>query len=130
MAGQLRPDAELVICVFDCALLCQSEALCNGPRLDGDFHPGESVELKVASFDDHGPVIGEVEAEWSKGGPRPRPFIPPERKATPPPKVSCHQGPCLGTRAPPRAKGTKLTIAKAPAGQFGTGGGLVRGLTA
>ncbi len=85
---------------------------------DVTLKPGESVELKVRAFDDHGRLIGEVEAEWRTAGPRP-PVFPVGAKAPPPPKVKLPPRALAGELSVIKGKGTKLTIAKAPAGQFG-----------
>jgi outer membrane protein assembly factor BamB len=83
---------------------------------DVTLHPGESVDLKARTYDDHGHLIGEAAVEWSLAGMRPPEGLPPPAAgAKPAPPAPALQGE-LSARS---GASTKLTVAKAPPGQFG-----------
>jgi outer membrane protein assembly factor BamB len=74
---------------------------------DVALDPGESAQFKVRAFDDHGRFLREVPAQWSLAGPLPPEGVVPQPGQKPPP--------LQGTISPEG----KLTVAKAPPGQFG-----------
>jgi outer membrane protein assembly factor BamB len=76
------------------------------------LHPGDSFELKARAYDDHGRLIGPVKAEWSLAGPLLPEGIKPPPDSQPPPALKAE----LSDKA---GESTKVTIAKAPPGQFG-----------
>jgi outer membrane protein assembly factor BamB len=81
------------------------------------LEPGESTQFKVRAFDDHGHFIREVPAQWSLAAPLPPAGVTPPPGAKPP----ALQGEISSTG--------KLTVAKAPPGQFGMVVAKTEGLT-
>ena len=79
--------------------------------------PGESAQFKVRAFDDHGRFLQEVPAQWSLTGPLPPAGVAPQPGQKPPP--------LQGSISPTG----KLTVAKAPPGQFGMVVAKAEGLT-
>jgi outer membrane protein assembly factor BamB len=80
------------------------------------LQPGESAELTARAFDDHGRLIGETKVTWSLAGMRPPEGAPSPAPGTssPPPAPAL-----LGELSAKEGTTTKVTVAKAPPGQFG-----------
>jgi outer membrane protein assembly factor BamB len=96
---------------------------------DVSLHPGDSVELKARAFDDHGRLIGEVAADWSLAAAAP-PVFPIGMEAPKGPPKKGPPKPLAGELSAAKGATTKLTAAKAPAGQFGRVLAKFGGLTA
>jgi outer membrane protein assembly factor BamB len=96
---------------------------------DVELTPGKSVELKARAFDDHGRLLGEVKVDWSLAGPLPPVFgigFPPQPKPAQPPAAP---PPLQGVLSAKAGMTTRLTVAKAPPGQFGRVVATLNGLT-
>ncbi|HLJ97127.1 MAG TPA: PQQ-binding-like beta-propeller repeat protein [Gemmataceae bacterium] len=84
------------------------------------LEPGQSMQFLVRAFDDHGRFLRDVQAEWSLAGPLPPAGV------TPPPGAKPATPPPLQGEISPAGK---LTVAKAPPGQFGMVVAKAQGLT-
>ncbi|HEY7313205.1 MAG TPA: PQQ-binding-like beta-propeller repeat protein [Gemmataceae bacterium] len=91
--------------------------------------PGQSVTLKALAYDDHGRLIGEVNAEWSLAGPLP-PQFPIGMPAPKPPKGAAPPPAMKGTLSSDSGTTTKLTVGGNPPAQFGRVVAKANGLTA
>jgi hypothetical protein len=86
---------------------------------DVELVPGETVGFTARAFDDHGRLLGEVKADWSLTGMRP-PVFPIGSPPQPKPKEAPKPPPDLkGELSTKNGTTTRLTVAKAPPGQFG-----------
>ncbi len=80
------------------------------------LHPGETIDLSVRSFNNHGQLLGEAKADWSLAPMRsPEGAPPPAKGSTPPPTPPVLKG-ALSEK---NGSATKLTADKAPPVQFG-----------
>ena len=84
------------------------------------LEPGQSAQLKARTFDDHGRLLREVQAQWSLSGPLPPAGV------TPAPGKSAGPAPPLQGEI---TSAGKLTVAKTPPGQFGMVVAKAEGLT-
>src|SRR5262249_18039668 len=87
---------------------------------DITVHPGEAIDFTVKTFDDKGRLIGTAKGAWSLAGQLPR-VVPGQPPAQPMPgqPAPAAPPPLAGELSAKEGESTKVTIAKAPANQFG-----------
>jgi outer membrane protein assembly factor BamB len=89
--------------------------------------PGEKAEFKARAFDEHGQLLGEVEAEWKLDGTLPFQF--PVNWPPPIPPVGVPGPPLKGELSTQSGTKTTLIVAEKPPGQFGRLVAKYKGLT-